>query len=235
MSLSISIIIPTLNEEKYIGVCLEHIKTQEQKPEEIIVVDACSKDKTIKIAKQYTDRIIKVDRRNIAYSRNIGASVSKSDILIFIDADILIKNNFIKIVSNLFKNDDDLGAISGIFKPVEKENNFLNRLITNYLINTTAKLSLLIKRPHITGGAFAVRKELFLKICGFNEELQTAEDTDIFRRLSKISKVIISNDLVIKTSMRRFKGLDWIYDWIIGSLYYEITGKSLVSNYKVKR
>ena len=69
---SVSVIVPTLNEEKYLESCLKSIKNQDYQGEyEIIVSDGGSKDKTLKIAKKYADKVITCDKKGIAYGRNI--------------------------------------------------------------------------------------------------------------------------------------------------------------------
>ena len=91
----LSIIIPTLNEEKYLPKLLESIKKQSFKDYEIIVADANSKDKTRKIARDYG---CKITSGGIlpAVARNNGAKKAAGEILLFIDADCIIENNFLQ-------------------------------------------------------------------------------------------------------------------------------------------
>jgi len=58
MNTSISIIIPTYNAQNYLPSLLEKIKNQSIKEHEIIIIDSSSKDKTIVIAKEFTDNVI---------------------------------------------------------------------------------------------------------------------------------------------------------------------------------
>ena len=88
----ISIIIPTLNEEKYLPLLLESIKKQEFSDYEIILADAGSKDKTLEIAKKYNCRIIVGGLP--AKGRNEGAKAARGDILFFIDADSILPHDF---------------------------------------------------------------------------------------------------------------------------------------------
>ena len=84
----ISIIIPTLNEEKYLERLLSQIdrKLKSRFNIELIISDGGSKDLTIEIANKYADRIIshKVEiPQNISQGRNAGANNSLGDVLIF--------------------------------------------------------------------------------------------------------------------------------------------------------
>ena len=63
--MTVTLIIPALNEEKYLPQTLESIKQLERQPDELIVVNAQSEDKTEQIAKSYGAKIVTVDRRSI--------------------------------------------------------------------------------------------------------------------------------------------------------------------------
>ena len=97
----ISIIIPTLNEEKYLPKLLGCIRNQAYKNYEVIVADAGSKDKTREIAKKHGCRIVKGGMP--AVGRNSGARIAKGSILLFADADIQFDKNFLKNAVNEFE------------------------------------------------------------------------------------------------------------------------------------
>ncbi|OYT33718.1 MAG: glycosyl transferase family 2, partial [Candidatus Aenigmarchaeota archaeon ex4484_52] len=79
----LSIIIPTLNEEKYIPLLLNSIKKQTYKNYEIIVCDSHSKDKCYSI-----------DKKGPGHGRNIGAKYAKGRYLLFFDSDTIIPDKF---------------------------------------------------------------------------------------------------------------------------------------------
>ena len=95
----ISIIIPTLNEEKCLPKLLKCIKEQTYKYYEIIVADADSKDKTKQIARKFGCKVVKSGGLP-AVGRNNGAKAAKGGILLFLDADSLIENNFLENAVN---------------------------------------------------------------------------------------------------------------------------------------
>ena len=100
----ISIIIPSFNEEKYLGKLLDSIKSSKFKDFEIIVSDNNSKDNTKKIAKKYGCVVTKGGKPGVG--RNNGAKLAKHDLL-FIDSDVIIKDpllleNFLKRARSLF-------------------------------------------------------------------------------------------------------------------------------------
>src|SRR3954470_10731320 len=89
----ITFIIPAHNEEAWIGRCLSAIRTAMESAgteHEIIVVDDSSTDGTSCIARQQDARVLRVEHRQIAATRNAGAREAHGDVLFFVDADTLI-------------------------------------------------------------------------------------------------------------------------------------------------
>ena len=88
-NIKFSIIIPTYNSEKYIENCLEKILKQTYKNIEIIVVDDCSTDDTVKVLEKYENIKIYKTKENSRQgaARNIGLEHVKGDYILFIDSD----------------------------------------------------------------------------------------------------------------------------------------------------
>ena len=109
----ISIIIPTLNEEKHIGNCLSLLKKQMKQNDEIIVIDSYSKDNTVKIAKSYGVKIIQQPKKGIGLAKTSGAAIAKNDILVFLDADCSPSDDFIQRIKRHFE-DEKVIAVGGL-------------------------------------------------------------------------------------------------------------------------
>ncbi|MDC0969280.1 glycosyltransferase [Alphaproteobacteria bacterium] len=98
----ISIIIRSLNEQKYISECLEAISRQEIDEDlEIILVDSGSTDFTVKIASNYGAKVVFISPQKFTFGRslNLGANASCGDILVFISAHCIPTTN--KWLANL--------------------------------------------------------------------------------------------------------------------------------------
>lgn len=94
--LSVSVIIPTLNESARIGSLLEALKAQEYGgPFQIIVVDGCSEDGTLQIAGGFSDVLCLHSQRGTARQRNAGAHEAVGELLIFMDADNRPNSKFV--------------------------------------------------------------------------------------------------------------------------------------------
>ncbi len=87
-TLTLSIVIPAYNEEDHIGACLDAIAAQTVMPNEVIVVDNNSTDKTVEIAQKYPFvTVIQEKTRGIVYGRDAGFNAAHSQLIGRIDAD----------------------------------------------------------------------------------------------------------------------------------------------------
>lgn len=129
---SISIVIPTYNEEKNIRKCLDSIFKQDYPKEllEVIVVDNHSEDKTIKIAQKYSVVILKNGIKDAQVSKMLGFNKSKGDLFYYMDADLEFKpNDYLKkLVLPLLENPSLVGASGRIVQ--SPKDTSLNRFLT---------------------------------------------------------------------------------------------------------
>jgi glycosyltransferase involved in cell wall biosynthesis len=101
-TVSISVIIPTLNEERMLGRCLDSLTKLDFARErfEVILVDNGSRDKTLEIAESFNDRlnvrILQVTGVRISALRNTGARAALGDIVAFLDADCLAPSDWLE-------------------------------------------------------------------------------------------------------------------------------------------
>jgi glycosyltransferase involved in cell wall biosynthesis len=196
--MKVSIIVPALNEERYIGQCLESIKKQTYKNYEIIVVNS-GKDNTAKIARRYTKKVINRKTNGPAAARNIGAKAARGDILVFADADVRFGRDFLKRIVKKFNK--DLGGAIFMLKFYDAKNktfsllyNFCNKFAW-FLI----KCGLIVT----SGSCFVYSKKAFDEVGGFNEALVTCEDHDLARRVSRVGRFDVFSDITVFTSSRR--------------------------------
>ncbi|MEM5779274.1 MAG: glycosyltransferase [Candidatus Aenigmatarchaeota archaeon] len=196
----VSIVIPSLNEEKYIGRTLASIKNQSYKNCEVILVDGNSKDRTREIARRYGCKVIVEKRRGIGLARNIGANLAKGEILLFLDADTEIEKDFLEILVKRIKEKNVVCA-SGYIKA---KGSFLERFIYRATSEIANFLSF-IDYPHFYGNCLSCKKSAFIQVHGFNEALATCEDLDLTRKLAKIGKCIFLRDAIAYSSPRRIR------------------------------
>lgn len=86
---SVSIIIPAYNEEERIGTTLRSLVQSGSWFDELIVVDDGSNDKTHSIAEQWTKQVMRIEQnQGKGFALQMGSSMAKGDILLFLDADL---------------------------------------------------------------------------------------------------------------------------------------------------
>ncbi|MGM0366296.1 MAG: TIGR04283 family arsenosugar biosynthesis glycosyltransferase [Actinomycetota bacterium] len=191
----ISIIIPTLNEEKNISSCIESILRQT--PEfEIIIVDAGSSDNTVAIAQSKKAVVLRSDKKNIGYQCNLGAKSSNGDILIFLHADTRLCENALERVRYFFKK--YRGAAGGSFNMRIEGNSFFYKILS-----MGGNIFCAITKIHFGDRGIFVRKKVFERISGF-QDMPIMEDVDFSQRMKKHGKTKILKGPVVSSS-RKFE------------------------------
>jgi glycosyltransferase involved in cell wall biosynthesis len=198
----LSIIIPTLNEEDYLGATLESIKQQNLSDYEIIIADAVSKDATVDIAKKYG--CIVIEGGLPARGRNNGAKASKGELLFFLDADTVLPEGFFEKSLQEFKERNlDMAAFQLFFKDQENAPFLLDKMYNNMVMMLENIIPLAIM------GVF-IKRPLFEKLGGYNEDIKISEDGDFGRRALKMkAKYGVITSTYIFISDRRFVKDGW--------------------------
>lgn len=194
----LSIITPTLNEEKYLPLLLDSIKKQEFKDYEIIVADAGSKDKTVEIAQKAGCRIVKGGKA--PFGRNRGAEAARGDILFFLDADLVPCTS--KFLGNAIKefHDRKLSAAGFAIRALGgKKIDEIAFLCWNTIAFVCQKFS-----PYVAG-AIMVTKEAHNSVGGFDEQGLFADDVSYARAVGKKFKFGFIKNEPIFFSTRRFE------------------------------
>ncbi len=94
---TISVVVLAFNEEAYIGDCLNAIYKQTRKPDEVIVVDNNSTDRTLEVATKFKGvKVVKESQQGIVFARNRGMGSAKGDLLVRMDADTVLDPSWIE-------------------------------------------------------------------------------------------------------------------------------------------
>lgn len=101
----LSINLPTYNGEATIRKALESVKAQTYKNYEIVIVDHCSTDRTLEIAKEYTQKIY-LDKKRLLNSRKIGLAKSKGEIIVFLSCDQVMSPTMLQKVVDMYTQQD---------------------------------------------------------------------------------------------------------------------------------
>jgi rSAM/selenodomain-associated transferase 2 len=205
---TVSLIIPTLNEEDLIHPLLEGL--QKQSPDELVVADGFSSDGTVAMAQKVDHVILAPLARGRALQMNMGAEVAKGDVLLFLHADSQLPPEGICHIRDAFK---DPRVIGGRFR-VRFDRRGLKYRITAFYT----------RFPFFSYGdqGFFVKRKTFMKMRGFNPDV-AFEDIDFFRRLRREGKTRILPFDVITSSRRFEKQGFWrqkLINFALSLLYY---------------
>lgn len=112
--ITLTLVIPAYNEERYLKACLNSVARQNVMPSEVIVVDNNSSDKTASIAQKYPfAKVLKEARQGKVFARNRGYEAAKSDLIGRIDADTVLSRDWVEIAVDYFSSHADTAAITG--------------------------------------------------------------------------------------------------------------------------
>lgn len=194
-----SVIIPLYNKEKYITQTLESVLSQSFTNFEVIIVNDGSTDMSLaEVEKIYDDRIKIFNQKNKGASaaRNFGIDVSKTDYIAFIDADDLWHKEHLQIIYNLIADYPKAGMFS-----------------TGYLMsyNSNSKKSKIKGIPEgfkgiipdffesclydtpVNSSVVVITKAVLKKLKGFDENIKSGQDIDLWIRIALKNKVAIHN------------------------------------------
>lgn len=195
----ISVIIPTKNEEDNILTLLDILLCSLPNESEIIISDSNSTDNTINHINSYRDSRLKLIQGGLpSVGRNKGADISKSEYLIFIDADMLPTKSLI---------DKTLRIINeGKYKLIGCKIGTYSKSIKSKILYKLCNLSIYLsklEKPFVVGGYFVIEKKLFNELGKFDEDILHCEDYCLSSQVNRRDFHII-NDYVY-TGDRRIR------------------------------
>jgi glycosyltransferase involved in cell wall biosynthesis len=195
----LSVVIPALNEERHVGLLLRDLASQTRRADEVIVVDAGSEDDTVSVAQRFPGVVVLAGSPPVAKGRNLGGREARSDILVFLDADVRLPERFLEGFLKEFEYRRlDLACPSYVphdsTPAIRAVHAFFNLLFKSFE-------QLL---PSGAGHCIAVRGEVFRESRGFDPRLKF-DDIELVRRLSKDRRFGIVAGEQVYVSDRRYR------------------------------
>ena len=243
MDQKVSVIIPTLNEEKLVERLLRQFDEHLRKSFniELIVSDGGSVDRTIEICERYADKVVKKDNRfkqNISRGRNTGAWLSQGDVLIFLNADTYVKDiRFLlkESLAELFFN--DVTAIACPIFVYPEEEKFSDKAF-HFFYNVYSSMLNKYFMGMGRGECHIIRRDKFLLTGGYNEKLAAGEDFELYVRLKKKGKLKFRHDFIVYESPRRYRKFGYmrvLWDWAKNSVSVTIYNRSISKTWEAVR
>ncbi len=175
----VSVIINTKNEEKNIARCLESVQKQNypQDQIEIIVVDNDSTDRTKEIAGKHTRLIFNYGPERSA-QKNFGVGRSGGQYFIHLDADMELSGGVILECVKKIENDGEIVAL-----------NIPEIVVGKKFFSRARKFERSFYNNTVIDGVRFIKKNKFLAIGGFDEDMHACEDWDLTKRIKKTGKI----------------------------------------------
>ena len=181
IAVKLSIIIPAYNEENYLPATLDAINAALTDGSEVIVVDNLSTDATRQLAEERGAIVITETERNIGKVRNTGAEAATGDVLVFIDADSIVRPGIFEKIVEAASDGRCLGGSAAVeYEPID------NRPLIRWFMRLYPILGELMK---MRGGALQFcRPDVFRKVGGFDTTIYVGEDIDFGWRLDRLAR-----------------------------------------------
>ncbi|MBI2011241.1 glycosyltransferase [Candidatus Daviesbacteria bacterium] len=205
-NLNLAIIIPTLNEQLFIGNLLDSIYAQSGQPREIVIIDANSKDKTIEEVKKRQKilpqlKYFRIPRYTISRQRNLGAAKTSAENILFLDADIELRDpqTLEKYINEVKEKNPDIAAARNYPLESNWQDKFFYGLI--YIVYQIIKPFW----PAADGRNIFIKRKVFNKVGGFDDQLLVGEDHKLVQDVvNSGGKFIFVKNPKIYSSSRRF-------------------------------
>jgi hypothetical protein len=200
MDFTITVVVPVYNGGESLGACLEYIGKLSPPPDECVIVDDGSRDESRAMARRAGFKVISTGgRRGPAVARNLGARAASGDIVLFLDADVLVSSDAVARIRAHFEGDPSLDGVSGSYDDQPGSPSFVSqyRNLLHCFIHQTS-------RPDtctLWSACGAIRRQVFLEHGGFRESYHKpcVEDIDLgFRLHAAGRKLLLDKQLQVK-------------------------------------
>lgn len=218
--MTVSIVIPAFNEEKYLPACLQ--SCIDHKPEnllEIIVVDNASTDRTAEVAARFPFvRVAREPQKGTNAARQRGFLEAKGDILVFLDADTRAgPGHFERMMEGLSKPDVVCATGPYVFDDMPK----WKQACVHFYWNVLAESTFAVTHFMVVGGNFAAKRRAIERMGGFDTSIAFyGDDTDIAKRFHSVGKIDYSARYTVVTSGRRLEAEGMIRAPLVYAMNY---------------
>ena len=203
----ISVIIPVYNGTKTLTRCLEAVTSSDYPNYECIVVDDSSTDDSREIAQQFSVRILELSGgpAGPAHARNMGSQAASGEIVFFVDADVVIRDDTVTRVAETFLSHPGIDAMFGSYDDSPEAGDFSSQFKNLYHHFTHQQQG--EEAVTFWSGCGAVRRDVFLEAGGFDADRYprpSIEDIELGYRLSAAGHRIMLNGAIQVKHLKRW-------------------------------
>jgi len=211
--MELTVAVPALDEERYIGRCLESLKNQRYgAPFEIIVAIGPCRDNTEAVVREFAERE-QLDLkcvgapRGVALARQAAFTAASGEVIASADADAHYPPDWLERIANNFKEHPDAVVVYGpvFYRNFSGETGAFLTHIYPHIDVFMCRAGRLLGLLAVRGANFAVKRAAFRAAGGFDESLEVFEDYELAMRLKRQGKVIFDAGLIAYRSTRRYQ------------------------------
>jgi len=214
--LSVSVIIPVHRVDNVFKECISSVINALSKNDELIIIADGIERKYLSFISDSDIKILSTNKIcGPAVARNFGARIAKGDLLFFVDSDVTIPSDAIKNLILIFRNKDEVKALIGSYDDDPAAPNFFSQyknLFHHYIHQTSNE-----NASTFWGACGAIRKDIFIKLGGYDENYSQPSIEDIelgYRIINAGYKILLCKNLQIKHYKR------WSFSSIIKTDFF---------------
>lgn len=192
----ISVIIPIRNGADTIGSCLEAARASRHGNFEVIVVDDCSEDDSVRVIEGYPCKLVRLAQHGgAARARNAGASHSRGHMLFFTDADCLLQPDTLALAAETLAREGSNAIVGGTYTTAPYDRRFFSRFQSIYIHYFETRHA--PAADYIATHALAMDASLFRRNGGFAEHVRPIlEDVEFSHRLRRAGCRLVMNPAI---------------------------------------
>lgn len=199
-SVRLSVVMPVYNAESTLGECLERLFQSTWRDFEVVLVDDGSTDRSREIASRFPVRIVPTSGRvGPAAARNLGARLAESDLIFFIDSDVMVRPDSLARLVSRFEAEDEVDGLIGVQAARMRHRNLASQYKNLWMRWTYLRCTGDVPLFYTT--AAAIRRDAFLRAGGFDHAYATpnVEDTAFGQKLHRLGvRVQVQPDLEVE-------------------------------------
>jgi len=203
---SLSIVVPAYNAEREIVECLAALRADAPADAELIVVDDASTDATPDVAKAAGVIVVRLARNGgPGGARNHGVARAEGDVILFVDADVVVASGAVGRVARAFADDPGLAALFGSYDDRPRAPGLVSRYrnLLHHFVHHAGRA----EASTFWAGLGAVRRAAFLAVGGFDVvrfAQPSIEDIELGARLRRAGHRIRLDPAVQGTHLKRW-------------------------------
>lgn len=203
--MTLSVVIPVHNGEKYIEQTLTSLINQSESINEIIVVNDASADQTWSILLDYSLQYPQIKPYNfhknkgVSYARNFGVEKATGEWCLFWDADDVADYTLVEKYNNIISNKLYIDMIFCSTEQIDEEGVVISKPTTFPKASPQEFLGyLFIRNPIVSASGVAIRKSVFVGLGGFDQSLRYSEDWELWLRVASRHNIYYFNETLIQ-------------------------------------